>query len=186
MVGVRSPQKSNSTPLSRLVPVTRGRSSPRASARATWRLICDFDSPVTLAVSAANSTGRPGPRSGIVAQLAPLFGCSASQIAFLRLMACARCEAGCSGPGPRRVRSACAYLLLWSPRIQCGRGGHVDALSVVQRQHLGAQCGCCHGFRSPAAQSRPGCCGRAAQQLAMHRAMASRALVLGAQQRACD
>ena len=23
------------------------------------------------------------------------------------------------------------YLLLWSPRIQCGRGGHVDALSVV-------------------------------------------------------
>ena len=26
---------------------------------------------------------------------------------LLRLMACARCEAGCSGPGPRRVRVFC-------------------------------------------------------------------------------
>lgn len=58
----------------------------------------------------------------------------------------------------------------------------------LRRRNRGLQCGASagHDLRSPTAQSRPGCCGRAAQQLAMHRAMGAQALVLGAQQRACD
>ena len=122
MVGVRSPQKSSSTPLSRLVPVTRGRSSPRASARARCSLMRRLDSPVTAPVSAANPIFCSPPGVG---EIRPPSGCSASQIAFLRLMACARCEAGCSGPGPRRGRSACGAApapgrAVWACR-SCGR-----------------------------------------------------------------
>ena len=66
-----------------------------------------------------------------------------------------------------------------------GLGHGAGGVRAAQRQHLGVQGGCCHGFRSPTAQSRPGCCGRAAQQLAMHRAMGAQVSVVGAQRRAC-
>ncbi len=58
----------------------------RASARAGCWLIDCFVMPLANAVSAANSFGRPAPRSGIVEKLFPLFGCMASQMVLRRLV----------------------------------------------------------------------------------------------------
>jgi hypothetical protein len=71
--------------------------SPTAStalARATWRLMSRLDSPVTLAVSAANLAWFCGRSlcavAGWVGQVVPPTGFIASQICFLRLMAAER------------------------------------------------------------------------------------------------
>ena len=77
--------------LSRLVPVMRSTSSPRASARAMWRWIPRTDSPVISAVDAANpfSCGRAIGDSLCGAttwRTAISSGCNASQICLRRLV----------------------------------------------------------------------------------------------------